>query len=106
MEGASGRLAGAVHRALYLGMFLLPLSGWALSSTSGVPARIFGLFPLPHPLPADRLWAEWWRAVHRALAWAFALLVGFHLAAALRHGWRRDGILGRMFGGGAGRRRS
>jgi cytochrome b561 len=86
--------------ALY-GVFLaLPLTGWALVSTTvlPIPTLIFGLFLLPHlPLGDSEAAEELWAAVHSLLAYAAIMLVGVHVLAALRHHFiLRDGVLKRM----------
>src|SRR6202020_2803794 len=40
-------LAHCGHAALYVLMIAMPLSGWAMSSASGLPVSVFGLFTLP-----------------------------------------------------------
>lgn len=105
------RLARANHLALYLLLFAMPLSGWAMvsASTLSIQTLLFGWIPWPHIPPLASLsletrqliepWAKW---VHGALALSLCILIVVHVAAALRHGLlRKDGILGRMwFGGG------
>jgi cytochrome b561 len=94
------RASAAAHRGLY-GVFLaLPLTGWALVSTTvlPIPTLIFGLFVLPHlPLGVSEAAEEFWAAVHSLLAYAAIMLVGVHVLAALRHHFiLRDGVLKRM----------
>ena len=91
-----------VHAAMY-GLFIaVPLAGWSYSAAAGFPVVLFGVLPLPDPVGKDRVLAELLRGVHGALAWALAVLVLLHVAAALKHQFvDRDGLLGRM---GWGRR--
>jgi cytochrome b561 len=57
----------------------------------------FGVLPLPDWVPVDRAWADALKATHKTLAFALALAVGLHVAAALKHHWiDRDGLLHRM----------
>ena len=85
------------HLLLYLLFFVVPLAGWAYSSASGFPVVWFGVLPLPDWVPVDRAWADALKALHKALAFALALLVTLHVAAALKHHWvDRDGLLQRM----------
>ena len=44
------RLAKTVHVLLYILMFLMPLSGWMMSSAAGFPVSVFGLFTMPNIL--------------------------------------------------------
>src|SRR5215471_16279410 len=41
------RTAHLSHLLLYLLLIAMPLSGWVVSSASGVPFQVFWLFPLP-----------------------------------------------------------
>jgi cytochrome b561 len=89
--------AHALHRALYVLFFAVPLAGWAYSSATGFPVVWFGVIPLPDWVPVDKAWADALKATHKALAFALALLVLLHVAAALKHQLvDRDGLLHRM----------
>jgi cytochrome b561 len=78
-------------------MFALPLSGWLMNSAGGYPLPFFGLFDLPDIARRNESLFQLWIAVHRWLAWALALLLVVHAAAALRHHWQlRDDTLRRM----------
>jgi cytochrome b561 len=96
--------AHAGHLVLYVFLFFLPLSGWALVSASvlRLPTHLYGIIPWPH-LPVFATLAnkppvehalKW---VHRCAAWTLLALVAGHAAAALRHHFiERDGLLLRM----------
>ena len=100
MPPAERSLARSSHLVLYLALVLVPLTGWAVVSTSPLPIRnwFFGLFAVPSlplgvSLHAEHLWAS----LHAFLAYAAIFLVGVHILAALRHHFRnRDDILRRM----------
>src|SRR5438309_4120481 len=47
-ERISARL---VHGALYVFMFLQPITGWFMSMSAGIPVSFFGLFTLPNFIP-------------------------------------------------------
>lgn len=86
------------HHLLYLLFFAVPLAGWAYSSAAGFPIVVFGVLPLPDFVPADKALAEILKPWHGRLAWALALLVILHVAAALKHQFvDRDGLLTRMW---------
>ena len=89
------RASRATHLLMDACMLALPLSGYLGSAFSGYPVLFFGL-RLPD-------WAASWPAakqalsqVHEALALLFVTLVALHVAAALWHWMRRDGIAARM----------
>ena len=93
------RLAACVHAALYLLLFVLPLSGYVIWVWMDGPRDVFGLGQVPRLFtpPADD---ETWRAiawyVHCWSAWALAGLVALHVAAALWHQWvLRDRLVSR-----------
>ncbi len=89
--------AGALHWLLYLLIFAIPLSGWALSSAAGVQVVWFGVLPLPELLPKDAATAHALREVHESLNFLMAGVVALHVAAALKHHFiDRDGVLRRM----------
>lgn len=88
--------ADLTHRALYICMLVMPLSGYLGSAFSKYPVRYFGL-PLPKwsgEWPAAK---EFMSEVHEFTAWLFVLLLAIHISAAIRHAVRRDGIFLRMW---------
>lgn len=95
------RIAARVgHAGLYALMVALPLTGWALVSSSelAIPTFAFYLVIVPH-LPLERSFAaeSWWSEVHEILAWVLVGLVAIHVAGALRHHFRLgDATLTRM----------
>lgn len=91
------RAADATHVALYLLMLVIPVSGWLMSSTKGVPTVWFGVVPLPDLLAKDAALGETLQAVHRTLNYTLAALVLAHVGAALKHHFvDRDEVLARM----------
>jgi cytochrome b561 len=92
------------HIALYVFLFAIPISGWALVSASVVKMRtmLFYTFPWP-PLPIlstleDKAPVEAaLKFVHRYGAWTLLLFVTGHAAAALQHHFiQHDDVLRRM----------
>jgi cytochrome b561 len=91
------RATAATHAALYALMFLVPLSGWVYSSSTGVSVIYLGLVPLPDLVPKDKALAAVLWAVHATLNFILFALVFVHVGAALRHQLvDRDGTLRRM----------
>lgn len=91
--------AGASHALLYGLMLVLPATGFLVASTSplGLPTRFWGLFGVPHPLGPDAALEALFSDIHGALAFALALVVALHVAAALKHHFHdRDRVLARM----------
>jgi cytochrome b561 len=96
--------ASATHLAFYVLMLAVPLTGWAIASTSssGVPTMWFGLFEVPAlpGLPDGDNIEEIHEAAedaHDLLAKLTIALLLLHVGAALKHHfWNRDGVLKRM----------
>jgi cytochrome b561 len=85
------------HVALYALFIIVPLIGWAYTSAAGFPVVLFGVFPLPDLIGADKAMAELIKPWHQISAFALAGLVVLHVAAALKHQFvDRDGLLKRM----------
>lgn len=97
-------LARASHFALYLLMFVMPVSGWLMVSAStlqeqfGIRNMVFGLFALPDPFqPGSKPLEELFRSVHVWSAVVMAAIMTGHAGAALRHHFvRKDAVLRRM----------
>jgi len=79
------RAASIAHVALYVMLFVVPLVGWAYSSAAGYPVVLFGVWPLPDFVSADRELARAIRPWHERSAWLLAALVGLHVLGLLSH---------------------
>ncbi|MGO9170846.1 MAG: cytochrome b [Rhodomicrobium sp.] len=101
------------HGGLYVLLFALPLSGWAMISTSKRQSLLFEYFDFPllpwlSELPdgAKKSYHESFESAHGILAYLLLFLVAVHAGAALRHAiLLKDGIFSRMllrFGRGSG----
>jgi cytochrome b561 len=91
------RASVLVHRALYVLLLVIPVSGWIYSSSTGVQVVYLGLFPLPDLVPKDRVLARALLALHLTLNFTLFSLVCVHIAAALKHHViDRDTVLTRM----------
>lgn len=91
------RTARVTHLVLYLLMFVIPLSGWLMSSAKGVPTVYFGVLPIPDLIGKDKAMGDVLVVVHQSLAFGLAALAGLHVAAALKHHFMdRDDVMGRM----------
>lgn len=85
------------HVALYALMFIIPLSGWLMSSAKGVPTVYFGVLPIPDLLEKNKELGDILAAVHKWLAYSLAALVGVHISGAVKHQFiDRDGLMKRM----------
>ncbi|MCZ2498564.1 cytochrome b [Xylophilus sp. Kf1] len=100
--------AHAVHVALYLVMFWMPLSGWlhdsAWSEAATHPMKLFGTIGWPRVGFVQNLPADLKESMHTLLgvlhrwgAYALYALVFLHVAGALKHEWLdRESVLRRM----------
>jgi cytochrome b561 len=89
--------AKGLHHLLYAFLVLTPLFGWA--GVTAFPALVtVGGYELPAmPLvPQDSELAARLFAIHGVLAITLAVLLAGHIAAAIRHMLRKDGIVRRM----------
>ncbi len=109
---AEKKAAHLAHIALYVLMIGLPLSGWmhdsAWKAAGEIKMYLFGLFEWPRigvimnlePAFKERLHGIF-GGIHHWLAYALYVLVGLHIAAALKHQfWDGDPELQRMWPGG------
>ena len=97
MSALLRRAAGGLHLALYALMFLIPLSGWVMSSAKGFQTVWFGVLPLPNLVDKDAALGERLLQLHLTLNLLLLLLVAGHAGAALKHHLiDRDDILVRM----------
>ncbi|NNC37560.1 MAG: cytochrome b [Hyphomonadaceae bacterium] len=95
--------AMGTHAAFYIFMIAMPLIGWAITSTSRYPSKIFQVVPLP-ALPGlgdlgDKRAElhEFFENAHEKLAYLAMALIALHVAAALKHHYKdKDDVLARM----------
>jgi len=92
--------AHVTHVALYLLMFAIPLTGWAMASVSTleVDTLLFDVIPWPHlPLPVSETLEHRFHTLHELGANLLILLFLLHAGAALKHHLiNKDHVLVRM----------
>jgi cytochrome b561/polyisoprenoid-binding protein YceI len=92
------------HFGLYLVIFLMTLTGWAMISVSDKPSILFQytrfpMLPWLSNLPADQKkeYLEFFEEAHGILGYALLTLLAIHVAAVARHVFLlRDGVSARM----------
>jgi len=89
------RLASLGHLGLYGLLVLVPLAGLTSVNFTKYPLKFFGI-EIPKFGYEDEALNHLFSATHGWLAWGLMALVAVHIAAAIRHGLRRDGTLQRM----------
>lgn len=102
------RLARASQWILLLASLAMPLSGFLYSGLAGAGVEVFGVTVFPRNVdpanPGQRLphsagGAEFFETVHGITAWLIVVVLGFHMAGALKHHFiDRDATLTRMLG--------
>jgi cytochrome b561 len=89
--------AQVAHVALYVLMFVQPLSGWIYSNAAGYPIVYLGVLPLPNLVAKNKALAQSWMEVHETLALVLCAIIVLHALAALKHHFiDRDATLRRM----------
>lgn len=98
MPAWQAKLATFSHVLLYLLLFVIPISGWIMSTSAGHIPNFwwFAMIPAPWVHPNQTV-ANIASFVHEYSAWVLVGLLGLHILAALEH-WiiRRDNIFQRM----------
>ena len=89
-------LSTGVQLLLYALLLALPVLGWLASAAGGYPVQFFE-WNLPGLIGKDKALSEILFTLHGLAALAVMLLLGLHIAGALRH-WliKRDGVMRRM----------
>ena len=91
------RLASGTHAGLYACLFMMPLTGWLMSSAKKYPVSWFGIAQLPDLVAPNEALFTVMRTVHESIAYALAILIMLHVAGALRHQFvLRDNLMKRM----------
>lgn len=91
------RLAQVTHLALYVLMFVQPLTGLLMAQYEGDSIDVFGLFTVPVFVVKDKAMGHWFGEMHEVGWYVLAALVALHAAAALYHHFvRKDEVLRRM----------
>lgn len=95
------RFAGnATHWALYVLLFLTPISGAIANMYYGAGTPFFGLFEIAPFFPKNDAISDFIFARHKLLGYAVGVLAAMHIGAGLFHYViRKDGVLQRMLPG-------
>ena len=87
------------HAFLYLGLFVLMVSGYLISTADGRGVGVFGLFEVPATLTSIANQEDVAGLVHEYLGWTLVIFAALHALAALKHHFiDRDRTLSRIFG--------
>jgi len=101
MPGWQAIASRVSHWTMYGLIFLMPITGWLLSSASAYSVSWFNLVPLPDLVAADPGLKESLEGIHKTLAKLLLVIAAVHIAAALRHSLKKDGAIARITSTGA-----
>ena len=82
-------LSKTIHIVLYISFFVMPLSGWVMSSAGDYSISFFGMFDLPPITPKNEAIFEVSKGIHMTSALLLVGAIGLHVAGALKH-WLID----------------
>lgn len=86
-----------VHFCLYLVLFVMPITGFIMSSAAGHPPNFFGLYQFPNFLEPNKNLAKAFFEIHEIVSYIAIALVAMHTLAALKHHFiDKDTVLKRM----------
>lgn len=90
------KLAIADHIILYVLILACCLSGYLSSSYSGWGTTYWWLIELPYWGREDEELNMFWSDVHLWTCWGLLAILSVHIAGALYHAFRNDGVVRRM----------
>ena len=78
-------LSQTVHIFLYGLLFLMPLTGWLMTSASQFPNKYFGLFDIPDLVGRDDSLFKRMQNAHEILGFIILGLIALHVGGAFKH---------------------
>lgn len=100
VKGWEKFVAAATHWLIYAAVFVMPISGYVITSAGNAPFKFFKTFTVPLLVPPDRALHGTAEGVHEWAFWILAVLLVLHISAALRHHFVvKDDILSKMLPG-------
>ena len=72
-------LAHVTHFALYMLLFVMPLTGWIMSSARKFPGELVQLVQLPDLVAPNRALYDTLHTTHHALAWTLVGVASLHV---------------------------
>jgi cytochrome b561 len=97
MSGIEKQLARSTHVLFYVLLFVMPLTGWLMSSAKNFSVSWFHQFTWPNLVGPNERAFDMLRTTHDTLSWLLFALALLHILAALKHHfWHKDDVLKRM----------
>ncbi|HGS4675188.1 MULTISPECIES: cytochrome b [Vibrio] len=92
--------AKSAHHLMYVGLFVLFVSGYLISTEDGRGIEVFNWFTVPGAGALFENQADIAGNIHFYTAWGLIILAGLHAVAALKHHFiNRDNTLRKMLTG-------
>ena len=92
------RLAKIVHHCFFVVLFLMPLTGYAMSTAAGRASSWFGMVTLPLLFPENKPLAGILKVTHEYIGFFILGLIAVHLLAVFKHRLiYKDNVLKRMW---------
>ena len=89
--------ADGMHWLLYALLFIVPTSGWLMSSAKGFQTVWFGVLPLPDLVGRDKVLGDLLTELHESFNFLMMGVLLVHAGAAVKHHFiDRDDVLVRM----------
>jgi cytochrome b561 len=98
--GWEGKLARHTHHALYAFLLLAPLAGYLASSFTPYALKFFGIEIAKVGWPDESI-NGFFKLLHETTVWGGAALISLHVAGAVKHIIKGDGMFKRMLPGRA-----
>ena len=98
IDAKERKAAHIVHAILYLGMFIVPVSGYIMSDIGGHSVKFFGI-KLPDFLATDKYIGSFVHTFHEYAPYILLAFVALHIAGALKHRFldkEENNVLNRM----------
>jgi cytochrome b561 len=97
MSKTERQLAKGTHVLLYALIFIMPFTGWLMSSAKNYSVSWFGRFTWPNLIGPNERAFEVLKTTHQCLSWLLFAVALLHILAALKHHfWNKDDVLTRM----------
>jgi cytochrome b561 len=96
MESWASKLASVDHIVLYLLVFACCASGYLASSYSGWPTTLWWMVELPNWGRDDKDLNMLYSDIHLWTCWSLLAFLAVHVAGAVYHAFRNDGVVRRM----------
>lgn len=97
MANVEKLLARSTHVLFYVLLFVMPLTGWMMSSAKNYSVSWFDQFTWPNLIAPNERAFDLLRTIHDTSSWLLFALAILHILAALKHHfWNKDAVLKRM----------